>query len=133
MMRVKTIVKESPLHGLGVYADEFIPKDTIVWEFNPLIDTVISQKQLDALPDINQKYILHYTYKTEERYVFCGDDGKYFNHSATPNTVGKESPDGYGVSRASGDIQKGEELTCDYEDTDDNYDDKLKENEFVQV
>ena len=37
-MTVKTIIKESDIHGIGLFADEFIPKGTKIWEFTPNFD-----------------------------------------------------------------------------------------------
>ena len=130
-MLVKNFVKESELHGLGVYAGEFIPKGTLIWTFNPVIDRVIGDKELESLPIYSKNYVLFYSYKVEEDvYVLCGDNGRYFNHSDTPNTAGVESADGYGATVARRDIQEGEELTCDYNETDGDFERKKSLNQF---
>ena len=42
MLLVKTYLDKSLIHGVGVFADEFIKKGTLMWEFNPLIDVVLT-------------------------------------------------------------------------------------------
>jgi uncharacterized protein len=131
MMTVPCLVAESPLHGFGVYATERIPKGTVIWQFHPLIDRPITEREFATLPPVAQKHVAHYSYKSEGVYVFCGDEGRYFNHSETPTTQGVESPDGYGMTIALRDINPGEELTSDYREFDDDLPRKKTENEFV--
>lgn len=126
MLCVKTSVKPSGIHGFGVFAEENIKKGDLVWKFHRLIDSVIDDNDLKTFSDDYQKYIKHYSYKTDGKYVFCGDNGKYVNHSDSPNIGGLESEDGFGVNVASKDIKIGEEITCDYTQTDDDYELKLK-------
>ena len=126
MICVKTSVKPSGIHGLGVFAEEEIKKGEIVWKFNKLVDSVIDETDLKSFDDDYQNYIKHYSYKTDDKYIFCGDNGKYVNHSDKPNIEGIESEDGFGINIANRDIEIGEEITCDYTQTDDDYEQKLK-------
>lgn len=131
MMCVPWETRNSSLHGQGVFAKEKILKDTLIWKFHPLIDHPITQAEFETLPKINQDYVAHYSYKGDGIYVFCGDDGRYFNHSDNPNTRGEESEDGYGETYAARDIEVGEELTSDYGEFDEDLDRKMTENPFV--
>jgi hypothetical protein len=48
------------------------------------------------------------------KYVLCFDDGRFFNHSDSPNVIDGLTPDTAQSSIAVRDIFPGEELTCDY-------------------
>ena len=54
-----------------------------------------------------------YREKSSGLYVLCGDDARFFNHSADPNCLDLDDGAG-GITVAHRDIQRGEELTCDY-------------------
>lgn len=131
MIHVKTLLKKSEYHGLGVYSNQKIKKGTLIWSFDASVDRVISSEEFEEMSEPDRKNILHYSYMTDNKYIYCGDMGRYFNHSSNPNTKGIESHDGFGQTIADRDIEIGEELTCDYLDTDDSFKDKLKENKFV--
>ena len=130
-MQVLSVTRQSGIHGLGVFAVGDIPKDTLIWQFNPIIDRIIQKNEFDSLPRHAQDFVAHYSYQIDNFYVFCGDNGRYMNHSDTPNTLGLESPDEYGITVAGRNIKAGEELTCDYREFDDDLSRKLTENEFV--
>jgi hypothetical protein len=44
--------------------------------------------------------------------VLCGDNGRFFNHSAIPSTVSKAIS--FGAGDAVRDLVAGEDLTSDY-------------------
>lgn len=117
MLLVKTKIKESSIHGIGLFADEFIPKGTIVWKFTPGFDLTFTREQILAFPEILQIYFSKYSWKSSlnNHYCFSSDNGKYFNHSDTPNTI-SEHRDGEPeeVNIALKDIRPGEELTDNY-------------------
>ena len=120
MLLVKTKVKESKIHGRGLFADQNIKKGQIIWRFNPLIDRKIPKKKLLKLPIFVQKFIKYYSYLNDkEEFVLCGDGARYINHSDNPNTkdiitfwdklLGRE-----GISVAARNIKRGEEITSRY-------------------
>ncbi len=41
MLLIKTKLDLSKIHGIGLFAGEDIPKGTIIWRFNSLIDIYI--------------------------------------------------------------------------------------------
>src|SRR3954469_1637143 len=47
MLLVKTRLGPSTIHGIGVFADEDIPRGTIVWSFNPLIDKALTDEEIE--------------------------------------------------------------------------------------
>jgi len=118
MMYVKTKIGPSKINGIGLFADEFIPKETVIWKFNPLIDLCLSKSDLRKLSLASQEQLHKYTYldSNKKKYVLCGDDARFFNHSKNPNCkdVKTYSHDKDDKTIAIKDIKKGEELTCDY-------------------
>ncbi len=118
MLLVKTHIASSPLHGIGLFADERIAKGTKIWRFEPGFDVQISKEEYESLPEVSQKFLLHYAHLDENVFVLGSDNGRFMNHSDNPNTVGVESADGYGETLAARNILPGEEITGDYYDFD---------------
>ena len=116
MMTVKTKLGLSDIHGIGIFADQFIPKGTIVWEFTPMLDIELSKKYIDYSPELVEKYLMKHCYKSPKtgRYVLCFDDTKYINHSENPNCADVGGFIGEAPDVALRDIQIGEEITLDY-------------------
>jgi len=122
MILVKTELKPSTVHGLGLFAAEFIPKGTVIWEFREGVDHRIPKELVDALPDPARSTVRHYSALWGGGYVVSADDARYFNHSDTPNLVTLASPD---VDIATRDIHPGEELFEDYYEFDEDAAEKL--------
>lgn len=117
MLFVKTKVKPSNIHWLGLFADEFIPQWTIVWKFTPWFDLKFSYEEIQQFPEHIQEYMFTYTWLSKKSglYCFSSDNGKYFNHSPKPNTLSAYYEDEEEVvTKAIRDIQKWEEITDDY-------------------
>lgn len=120
MLLVKTRVAPSPVHGLGLFAAQFIPKGTRIWEFNEEVDSRFDESALVGLSEAEQEALLTKTYvnPNTELYVLCGDDARYINHSDNPNTedIGYDEGivNGEGVTIAARDIQPGEEIFSNY-------------------
>lgn len=117
MLYVKTHVAQSKIHGLGIFADEFIPRGTVIWKFTQGFDQKFTREQILSFPEILQIYIYKYSWKgtKSKMYCFSSDNGKYFNHSSNPNTMSNyvDSEEEV-VTTAVRDIQIGEELTDNY-------------------
>ena len=116
MLLVKTKVGVSGIHGLGLFADQFIPKGTPIWRFTPHLDITLSEKELMSLPPLAQESIHHYCYHSAVNgaYILPFDDARFFNHSNKPNVTSVDVPDDpEGLEIASRDIAVGEELLCD--------------------
>jgi len=116
VLLVRTVVKQSPIHGLGIFADQFIPRGAPVWLLDPMIDRVIPLAELGRLPDHVRLFVEVYSEYFPDLgvLVLSGDNDRFTNHSADPNTVVilPNAPDARVV--AARDIEVGEELTCDY-------------------
>ena len=127
MMCVKTKVLPSKVHGLGLFTDEFISKGTIIWKFTPGFDLKFTKEQIKKFPKQIQEYLDIYTWfsKKSEKYCFSSDNGKYFNHSRTPNCLSAYYEDEEEViTKAICDIKKGEELTDDYSSFEKDFDEE---------
>src|SRR5688572_5776758 len=116
MLRVKTRLGLSRIDGIGLFADQFIPHDTVVWEFNPLIDLKLREDEIATLADGARQQVQKYSYRDEFTglYIFCGDDARFFNHSEEPNCVDVTWGPFGGRTIAGRDIRQGDELTCNY-------------------
>ena len=117
MIFVKTKVLPSKIQGLGLFADEYIPKGTIIWKFTPGFDLKFTKEQIKEFPEQVQEYLKIYSWLSEKsnKYCFSSDNGKYFNHSKTPNSLSDYYKDEEEVvTKAIRDILRGEEITDDY-------------------
>ena len=115
MLLVKTKLDVSAIHGIGLFAAEFIGKGAIIWRFNPLFDLRFDEKQIEHLSEAAREQIKKYSYREKHSrlYVLCGDDARFFNHSDDSNCLDFYH-EGQDVTVARRDIKAGEELTCDY-------------------
>ena len=118
MYRVKTYIDRSPVHGIGVFAGEDIPKGTLVWSFEPGFDLCYTQAEYEAMSKPVRDYFDIYAYWNKGRIWFCGDHGRYANHSDDPNVANWPEPDS-DAEAATRDIKKGEEILSDYRTFDD--------------
>ena len=57
MLLVKASAKPSALHGLGVFAVEFVPKGTPIWRFEPGFDRAFTPDHFAALPPLAQAHL----------------------------------------------------------------------------
>ena len=111
MLRVPTYVAPSPIAGMGLFAATRLPKGTVIWEYTDGVDWRIGPTELSLFPEPYQSRLRVYCYQEDSgTYVLCGDNGKYMNHSDSPNC---DDPEGeYTVTNRE--VEAGEELTCDY-------------------
>jgi uncharacterized protein len=111
MLRVKTKIKESSINGIGLFADQFIPKGTVTWQYDQKFDVGYTEEDLNEMPEMARAQFIVYAYYDHERqlYILCSDFQRFINHSDTPNI--DSTPD---QDVAARDIEPGEEMTCDY-------------------
>lgn len=126
MLVVKTVVKQSTIAGVGLFADQDIKRGDIVWQYTPESCATFTQEQFQVFINSFQKtesqiiqYYLTYTYYQSfmNSLIFCLDNGRFVNHSgepnlATPSYLPREMAWQYSV--ALRDVEKGEELTENY-------------------
>jgi len=118
MLLVKTKIGQSSIEGIGLFADEFITKGTIIWQYTPNFDLRFNDHEISHLPLKVQEYLKIYSWKskTSDQYCFSSDNGKYFNHSSTNNNVLSYYEDAYNevITKALRDIEINEELIDNY-------------------
>ena len=114
MMIVETELKPSGIHGIGVFLLQPVRKGDLIWKYDSRVDRVYSEDEVKSLPAHMQDYLQTYSTWHEQSglWVLCGDNGRHFNHSDTPNTFS----DGIAFGRdfAAADLAVGVELTSDY-------------------
>lgn len=113
MMLIQTYIGPSGIHGMGLFVAEPVAKGTRIWEFMEGLDVVIPQTVLDHAKDPVRAYLARYTYPHPARtdmLVLDGDNGRFMNHSDTPNT--DFTVPAIGVALV--DMHAGTELTCNY-------------------
>ena len=116
MLLIKTRVAPSAIHGLGLFADEVIPRGTPIWRFEPEFDREFSPEQFAALPPEAQVHLRWFAYvdKDSGGRVLSGDHCCFMNHAPSPNTGAAANSLPPITTVALRDIAVGEELTCDY-------------------
>ena len=117
MLMVKTRLGQSAIAGIGLFADQDIPKGTETWRFMRHFDRLLTEADIDGLPEPARSNILDHTYldAASGLFVLCADNARFMNHADEPNTAGVHEPgaiEGYDI--ALRDIRAGEEMTCDY-------------------
>jgi SET domain-containing protein len=124
MLLVKTKLGLSKISGIGLYADTFIPKGTIIWRFVPKLDLKFNEKEYQAFKRKHDcERIDNYIYKSKISgcYILCTDDARFINHSYDANTI-DTMDDIEGLTIASKDIFPGEEIVSDYQMFDADFD-----------
>lgn len=101
------------IEGTGLFATDFIPKGTLVWQMDENEPTY-TWAQILAWPEDRQKRFDTYGFQFGvDCFVMTEADCRYANHSCDPNTWWHGS-----VMIARRDIQPGEEVTYDYSSSD---------------
>jgi hypothetical protein len=124
MLLVKTKIGSSKINGIGLFADQFIPKGTLVQKFMPGFDLIIPENEIQKLSEPAREQFLKYAYKNRDRqYILCFDDTRFLNHSDDPNLISNDPNEE--IDTAAKDIQKGEELTVNYKEFDADFNYKM--------
>jgi SET domain-containing protein len=119
MLVVKTKIGQSKVEGIGLFADQFIPKGTVTWKFDPRFDIYFDPKEVERMSELQKNLIIHFAYlsKKSGKYVYSIDNTKFTNHSTSPNIAEDDKlseGDAEICTVAIRDIQIGEEMTIDY-------------------
>lgn len=108
MLKVQTYLKEIQGKGIGLFANQFIPKGTIVFHFE-FPDVITGDLASKGLPELSKKFIDFYGYQEKDMVLIYVDNARFMNHSSEPNCDYKER-----TCYANRDINQGEELSCNY-------------------
>eukprot|EP01125_Pyxidicula_operculata_P002720 TRINITY_DN1255_c1_g1_i1.p1 TRINITY_DN1255_c1_g1~~TRINITY_DN1255_c1_g1_i1.p1 ORF type:complete len:156 (-),score=23.89 TRINITY_DN1255_c1_g1_i1:56-523(-) len=134
MLLIEHTISHSPLDGIGLFANQFIPKGTVIWVFHKNFDGLYTAEDFKKLSPVAKKHVEKYAYISGPlggKYVLCNDHAKFFNHSENANTssgyemtdeirkqLSEEEWEGVlieeGWTYANRDIQVGEEITSNY-------------------
>lgn len=102
--------------GIGLFAAEPIRKGQVVWEITRW-HREFDPEELDDLPEAARELVLLFGYydESDQCYQLDVDNGRFTNHSDTPNLVGADSQSENRTRLfAARDIAEGEELTINY-------------------
>ena len=99
---MNVLIKDSKIHGKGIFANKDFKKGQIVLKWNP---KEITEIQFDNLSEEEKEFAgLH-----EGKYRLMQPPERFVNHSCAPNTNSLDDCD-----VAIKNIKKGEEITSDY-------------------
>ena len=112
----------NPKMGLGLFAKEHIPADSIVWKYVDGVDIKFRIDRLKEFNDAQKEYFKKYAWieKSDDGEEFMcsnADLSNFINHSNSPNIVSAGSS-----SVAIRDIQVDEEIFIDYNSFDTEFD-----------
>lgn len=112
---IRTDLKPSNIHGLGVFTREPIIAGQIVWKHDAILDGWIHKNLLNNNNDelIAFREYVDYLYPYDEEidcYIKSCDNMNRANHSYKPSLI---APTKY-IHIASRDLNIGDELTVDY-------------------
>lgn len=117
LFRTEVKVATDPRMGLGLFATEFIPKDSIVWEFVEGVDIKVSVDRVEQMSEAQQEYFEKYAWIEDDYYYSSCDLTNFVNHSYQPNLKIIDE-----IMISLRDIHPGEELFENYAEFDDCFD-----------
>ena len=111
---VDTELRPSRIQGIGVFLLEDVREGQLIWRYDSRVDRIYSEEEVNSLPERMQRFILTYSTLHEDTKLrlLCGDNGRHFNHSPSPNTTSLGVT--FGDDIAAADLAAGTELTSDY-------------------
>jgi len=120
MMLIPTRVQPSTIHGLGLFATQFVPRGTPIWKFQPQFDHDFSPAEFAALPPLARQHTRWFCFvsKKDGHVILSGDHACFINHTLNPNTGAPPNAEPPVTTIALRDIDAGEEITCNYHDYD---------------
>ncbi len=124
MLLIKATVGPSKTHGLGLFADQDIPKGKRIWQFSPGLDLEITKAEFEKLSQYERDTILFYGFlsKKTDKYHLSFDNVRFINHSKEGNVGIDQTVDDVEYPLiATGDIKAGEEITQNYFEFDEDH------------
>ena len=117
MLLIPNYVGPSAIEGVGVFAAAPIRKGTAVWSLDQRFDHALTAADIAALGEEQRAFVERYGYTHTTRpelTVLEMDNGRFMNHSDSPNTDFTDPVVGWAIR----DIAEGEEITCNYAEFD---------------
>jgi len=121
MLTIRASAKPSPIHGIGLFADEKIKKGAIIWRYDGRFDITFDPDEVALMTEIEKDLITRYAYfsKRMHVYVLSLDSSRFINHSKNNNMDDIAIPgEAETCDVANRDIEIGEELTSNYREID---------------
>ena len=118
-MTVRCYLAASEIEGLGIYCRDDIRAGDVIWRHDMMMDVRIPIAKLADYPEHVREFVERYAYvdlRDDSMLVLESDEGRFMNHSLTPNTDFRGMNEGYALV----DIPAGTEITCDYREFGDN-------------
>jgi SET domain-containing protein len=114
MLTAKTYLAPSSIHGIGLFAAEFIHANPIVWQYNEYIDSIYSEESFLNICRNTHKntlqHLLNCSNKRAGKYFYLADNARFLNHSYLANIF---IVDDY-PKVAMREIKPNEEMLCNY-------------------
>jgi hypothetical protein len=99
MLMVKTRLGPSDIAGIGLFADQDIPKGTVTWQFMSGYDLLLTQGEIDRLPEPARSNLRDHTYRDSGSglYILCVDNAVHESrsrakHRRSPREGGDRRP-----------------------------------------
>lgn len=124
MLLIKASPKASLIHGIGLFADQDIPKGTRVWKFSPGLDIEIPPADFEKLDQREKDTINFYGFNSRKtgNFHISFDNVRFINHSKEGNVSTDTSVEDIEYPLiAKREIKAGEEITQDYFEFDDHH------------
>ena len=116
MLKVKTYLDRSKIHGIGLFSDQIISTGQEVWSFHPKIDLVIEPDEWLTMErevaEASFSQIRRLAYKENGKIHLCLDNAQFMNHSRILNNITNLKDTNTMI--ATRQIEVGEELLCNY-------------------
>lgn len=122
LFRAEVRTATDPRMGLGLFALEYIPAGSKVWEFVEGADVKILKSRVDNLTDAQREYFYKYGWIEGEYYVSSCDVTNFINHSITPNLRVSDE-----ILISIKDINPGDEIFEDYREFDSEFEEYGKD------
>lgn len=91
MLTINTYLAPSPVHGIGLFAAEFIPAGSTIWKFNRYIDKIFKKEVFLAicnrLDACSLRHLLNSSYCRGGRFFYLTDNARFINHSEQYDNV----------------------------------------------
>ena len=115
MIHIRYALKESPLHGVGLYADEDVKVGQVIYTASPTLDLNITEEQFKSLSDAEKREVRWWGFweAPSKRWHVDFDVTKFVNHEI-PGSVTQDTTHSEAYLVAARDIRAGEEMTQNY-------------------
>ena len=117
MLITPTYIDRSTIHGMGLFAAETIPPNTLIWKGTPYTYMPVSeetyQKMRRELSPVSFSQIDKYWVNVKGTHYLCVDDARFINHSLEGCNTHYDSEKNELSSIRE--IQKGSEILENYD------------------